>query len=188
MIEIIKEPASLSLRISVTKLCQLRCMYCMPGCGNEDNGDFNLLSFDDIMTFINFLKQHYYLSKVHITGGEPLLRPGIVNLIEKLSISGIGDIALTTNGQLLGDMAVSLRHAGLQRVNISLDSLNPENFRRLTGRGELFRTMEGIEAAVKYGFSHVKLNTVVLKNINNILNLLVSPERIYRMHNYLFKH
>ncbi|MFC1528430.1 GTP 3',8-cyclase MoaA [Candidatus Latescibacterota bacterium] len=156
-----------SLRISVTDNCQLRCLYCRPAEEDDISQHSDLLTFDTIINFVNFLNRHYQLSKVHITGGEPLVRPGIVELIKKLSAAGIGDIALTTNGQLLGKMAIPLKRAGLKRINISLDSLDTDNFHQLTRGGELYRTLEGVEAAIKSGLSPVKLNTVVLRHSND---------------------
>ena len=157
-----------SLRISVTDRCQLRCLYCMPPAeGNKKCCHTDLLTFSEIMNFVNLLKSHYSISKIHITGGEPLVRNGIVELIKRLSTTEICDIVLTTNGQLLVGMAKDLKRAGLRRVNISLDSLNPGNFYRLTGGGELHRTLAGIDAVIECGFSPIKLNTVVLNNIND---------------------
>ena len=167
MINCLRRINPVSLRISVTDRCQLRCLYCRPAEGNDKSHHANLLTFDNIINFVNFLNRHYLLSKIHITGGEPLVRREIVELVKRLSAAGIGDIALTTNGQLLGEMAAPLKRAGLKRINISLDSLDKDNFCRLTRGNELCRTLEGIEAAIESGFSPVKLNTVVLKNIND---------------------
>lgn len=162
-----KRKNPVSLRISVTDRCQLHCLYCMPPTdGNKNCCNSDLLTFGEIADFVNLLNCHYSISKIHITGGEPLVRKGIVELIKILSDTGICEIVLTTNGQLLGEMAEDLKKAGLRRVNISLDSLDPDNFRRLTGEGELHRTLAGIDAVIESGFSPIKLNTVVLKNIN----------------------
>ena len=157
----------ISLRISVTDLCQLRCTYCMPSEGVPKLACNETLSFEEILRLVRLIKSEFGLTKVHITGGEPLVRPGIVDLVAMLSSEGIDDLALTTNGQELTSMASYLKVAGLQRVNISLDTLKPELFKRLTRIGELTRTLEGIDAAIECGFSTIKLNMVVLEGVNN---------------------
>ena len=161
------ETTKISLRISVTDRCQLNCLYCNPPKKDEKCFHRDLLGYDEIAAFANFLNRNYGLSKVHITGGEPLLRPKIVKIIEKISVAGVEDIALTTNGQMFGDMATDLKRAGLRRVNISLDSLNDGNFQRLTHGGKLSHTLAGIEKAIDSGLHPVKLNTVVVRNRND---------------------
>ena len=156
---------ALSLRISVTDRCQMRCLYCMPSGSVGELHQNEVLSLDEILRFVGAIESNFGLSKVHITGGEPLMRPDIIELIEMLNCEGIADLALTTNAQLLGEMAWGLKRTGLRRINISLDSLNPETFRKLTG-GELGRTLAGLEAALSCGLSPVKLNTLVLRDIN----------------------
>ncbi len=157
----------ISLRISVTDRCQLRCLYCMPPEGVPKRDHQDILRFEEIVRFVRVLKSHYELSKVHITGGEPLVRPGIVKLVEMLATEGVEDLALTTNGQCLGPMARDLKLAGLDRVNISLDSLDEKTYALLTRGGQLKCTLEGIQAALREGFSPVKLNTVVLRGRND---------------------
>lgn len=156
-----------SLRISVTDLCQLRCSYCMPSEGVEKRAHTDILSFEEILRFVRTVKSRFGLSKVHITGGEPLVRPGVVDLVAMLAAEGIDDLALTTNAQNLGQSAKALKQAGLDRVNISLDSLDEGTFATLTGGGQLKHTLGGIEAALREGFSPIKLNTVVLKGCND---------------------
>ncbi len=155
-----------SLRISVTNRCQLQCLYCTPEKHKECGGAVTLTS-DEIVRFVKLITSSFSLNKLHITGGDPLMRPDIIELIERLNSKGIEHIVLTTNGQLLEKKAHALKKAGLSRINISLDSLNPDTFKRLTRGGELSCTLAGIEAAMKYGISPVKLNTVVLKGIND---------------------
>ena len=133
-----------------------------------------MLSYNEIIRFVNIVADSYRLDKVHITGGDPLMRPDIAELIGLLSAQGIEHIALTTNGQLLGEKAHSLKSAGLRRINISLDSLDTKTFRTLTRGGELNRTLAGIDAAVSCGISPVKLNMVVLKGINDHEKLLLA--------------
>lgn len=156
----------LSLRISVTDRCQLRCVYCMPPSGTPMKPRDEILSFEEIVRFVQLVKSEFGVSKVRITGGDPLVREGVVELVEMLARQGVDDLALTTNGQLLAEMAADLKRAGLRRVNVSLDSLNEQTFQALTGGGELQRTIEGIEAACRNELTPVKINTVVLGSHN----------------------
>ncbi|CAM3545730.1 GTP 3',8-cyclase MoaA [Paenibacillus lupini] len=154
------------LRISVTDRCNLRCLYCMPEEGMEFEDASNLLSYDHIVEVVQTAAE-LGISKLRITGGEPLVRPGLDGLIRRLkAIPGIDDIALTTNGMLLGKYAEALKDAGLNRVNISLDTLDPTRFKFIARRGDLKRVIEGIEAAGKAGLAPIKLNCVLLKGIN----------------------
>ncbi|MBM7565392.1 GTP 3',8-cyclase MoaA [Paenibacillus sacheonensis] len=154
------------LRISVTDRCNLRCLYCMPEEGVKFEPAENLLSYDQIAQVVR-AGAELGISKLRITGGEPLVRPGLPDLVRELaSIPGIRDISLTTNGVLLADQAEALRAAGLRRVNISLDTLDPARFRFIARRGDLQRVLQGIEAAAEAGFSPIKLNCVLLKGIN----------------------
>ncbi|RUS43579.1 GTP 3',8-cyclase MoaA [Cohnella sp. AR92] len=154
------------LRISVTDRCNLRCLYCMPEEGMTFMEQSKLLSFDDIAEVVE-TAAGFGISKLRITGGEPLVRPNLDQLIGRLSsISGIKEIALTTNGLLLANQAQKLKDAGLSRVNISLDTLDSARFRFIARRGELRRVLEGVEAAAKAGLGPIKLNCVLLKGIN----------------------
>ena len=165
-----RNPGPLTLRISVTERCQLRCAYCRPtdggtGCGRGSCGDE--LSFGAIVRLVRVVQSRFGLAGVRLTGGEPLLRPRLAALVEMLAAEGVQDIALTTNGQLLHEMAPELARAGLRRVNVSLDSLHPSAFERLTRGGELHRTLRGIHAALDCGLQPVKTNTVLLRGIND---------------------
>lgn len=154
------------LRISVTDRCNLRCLYCMPEEGVEFTESDNLLSYDDIVKVVE-AGAALGIKKLRITGGEPLIRPGLDGLIARLSsIPGITDIALTTNGIFLAKQAKALKAAGLTRVNISLDTLDAARFRFIARRGDLSRVLEGIEAAAEAGFDPIKLNCVLLKGVN----------------------
>lgn len=154
------------LRISVTDRCNLRCLYCMPEEGVEFAEASSLLSYDHIVQVVEAGARHG-IRKLRITGGEPLVRPDLDRLIARLSdIPGIEDIALTTNGIFLAKQAEALKKAGLNRVNISLDTLDPARFRFIARRGDLRRVLEGIEAAAEVGFDPIKLNCVLLKGIN----------------------
>jgi cyclic pyranopterin phosphate synthase len=156
------------LRISVIDRCNLRCIYCMP-----EEGISNLLPHDEILTYEEILKiveiaVDLGIKKVRITGGEPLLRKDIITFIEKLSkLEGLKDIGMTTNGVLLKKFARQLREGGLKRVNVSLDSLNPDKFKTITRLGSLSDVLEGIEEAKKVGLNPVKINMVVMRGIND---------------------
>ncbi len=152
------------LRISVTDRCNLRCSYCIP-CE-----DFVVLSHDDILRFseiVEVVRQGVELGveKLRLTGGEPLVRRDVVRLVEMLAgVSGIRDLAMTTNGILLEKFALPLAGAGLMRVNISLDTVDSEKFSRLTSGGDINQVFRGIEAARNAGLEPVKLNCVVTKS------------------------
>lgn len=149
------------LRISVTDLCNLRCTYCMPAEGIKLLPHDSILSFEEIYA-LTHRAVDLGINKVRLTGGEPLVRHGIVELVSMLgTIEGINDYAMTTNGALLPRYAHALRRAGLHRLNISLDTMDPEHFRKLTRIGELSEVLEGIDAAIDAGFDNIKLNCVV---------------------------
>lgn len=151
-------------RISVTDRCNLRCEYCMPAKGIELLNHNDILSFEEIAA-ITRTAVKMGIDKVRITGGEPLVRKGIAYLIKLLSkIDGIVDLSLTTNGQLLGEYANSLAEAGLQRINISLDTCDPVHYFKLTRGGDISNVVKGIIAAQKAGLLPIKLNCVVENN------------------------
>ncbi|MDP1623885.1 MAG: radical SAM protein [Bacteroidales bacterium] len=149
------------LRVSVTDRCNLRCTYCMPAEGIRLLEHKDILSFEEIVEVIREAVS-LGVAKVRITGGEPLVRKGILSLIEKITaIQGIRDFGLTTNGILLPEFAAGLAKAGLHRINISLDTLDPEKFRTITRGGDIRKVFKGIEAAKKAGLTPVKINCVV---------------------------
>ncbi len=149
------------LRISVTDRCNLRCNYCMPPEGVELIHHKEILSFEEIREIVSYCTQ-LGVNKVRITGGEPLVRRGVVDLVKMLSeINGIDDLSMTTNGALLDQFAAPLAAAGLNRVNISLDTLNPGNYRHITGIGDIRNVMAGIDAAVEAGLTPIKINCVI---------------------------
>lgn len=156
------------LRISVTDRCNLRCIYCMP-----EEGIKNLLPHDEILSYEEILQiikvaTTIGISKIRITGGEPLLRKNIESFIERVSrVDGIKDIGITTNGVLLKKYAKVLHEAGLKRVNVSLDSLDQNKFRTITRLGSLKEVLEGIEEAQRVGLNPVKINVVVMRGIND---------------------
>lgn len=156
------------LRISVIDRCNLRCVYCMP-----EEGITNLLPHYEILSYEEILKVveigiDLGITKIRVTGGEPLLRKGIVSFIERLAkIEGIQDIGMTTNGVLLKRFAKDLYNSGLKRVNVSLDSLDENKFRTITRVGLIYDVLESIEEADKVGLKPVKINVVVMKGIND---------------------
>jgi GTP 3',8-cyclase len=152
------------LRISVTDRCNLRCRYCMPEEGIELLRHEDILSFDEITSFTEVAVKHG-VNKVRITGGEPLVRKGIVMLVKMIAeVEGIKDLSMTTNGVLLKEFAGDLKTAGLHRVNISLDTTDPEKFEYITRGGNLNDVFEGIAAAKKAGLVPVKINCVISKS------------------------
>jgi len=154
------------LRISVTDRCNLRCVYCMSEEGIEQTSHHSILSYEEIHRVVE-AGAELGISKIRITGGEPLVRKNLTELIKKISHTpGIKDLAMTTNALLLPRYAEELKQAGLNRVNISLDSLNPEKYREITRCGELQQAIDGIDAALDHGLHPVKLNTVLMKGIN----------------------
>ncbi len=154
-----------NLRISVTDRCNIRCFYCMPEEGVQFMDRRDILSFEEIERFVRAAVP-LGVTKLRITGGEPLVRRDLPLLIEKLaSIPGIRDMALTTNAVLLEQHAKDLYAAGLRRLNIHLDTLDRERFRQITRRDDLPRVMAGIDAAVAAGFEKLKFNVVAVKNL-----------------------
>lgn len=155
------------LRISVTDRCNLRCRYCMGEEGVEQLTHNDILSYEDIVKVVT-AGAELGLAKIRITGGEPLVRNGIISLVEKIAaIDGITDLSMTTNGILLPRYAQDLKNAGLNRVNISLDSLNPERYHLITRCGELKQVLKGIETALELNLHPVKLNVVLMKGLND---------------------
>ena len=149
------------LRVSVTDRCNLRCTYCMPAEGVKLLDHKDILSFEEIVEII-CVAVDLGITKVRITGGEPLVRKGVISLIEKIaSINGIKDFGLTTNGILLPAFATDLAKAGLHRINISLDTLDPEKYSAITRGGDIRKVFDGINAAKRAGLMPVKINCVV---------------------------
>lgn len=149
------------LRISVTDRCNLRCLYCMPPEGIRLVDHSRILSFDRIADFTSRAVS-MGIEKVRITGGEPLVRKGIVELVKMIaSIKGVRELTMTTNGTLLEGFAVPLKAAGLDRINISMDTADPERYREITRGGDIKELINGIMAAKEAGLEPVKLNCVV---------------------------
>lgn len=149
------------LRISVTDRCNLRCRYCMPEEGIRLMSHQDILSFEEIMEVVSE-SVLLGITKVRITGGEPLVRKGVVNLVKMITrMQEIVDVGLTTNGILLEQYAEELAEAGLRRVNISLDTVNPEKYSRITRCGDIRKVFHGIDAAIKAKFNPIKINCVI---------------------------
>ncbi|MDR3570270.1 MAG: GTP 3',8-cyclase MoaA [Syntrophobacteraceae bacterium] len=155
------------LRLSITDRCNLRCVYCMPEEGVAKLDHSEMLSYEEIVRLAR-IAISMGISKVRITGGEPLVRKDALSLCESIaSLPGIASLTLTTNGVLLSDFAEGLFKAGIARVNISLDTLKPERFLRIARKDLFSRVWAGIMAADRAGFSPVKLNTVVMAGVND---------------------
>jgi cyclic pyranopterin phosphate synthase len=155
------------MRIAVTDRCNLRCQYCMPEEGVQTMDHKQILSFEEIFTVVE-VAASLGVKKIRLTGGEPLVRKDLEKLIFMISqIQGIEDISLTTNAIYLADRIDDLKAAGLNRVNISLDSLDADKFRELTRGGDLSRVLAGINAAIEKGLNPVKVNAVVIKGFND---------------------
>lgn len=169
------------LRISLTDRCNLRCRYCMPENGIEKFNHEDMLSLEELYAVIKIFEE-LGIDKIRFTGGEPLVRKGIVKLISQVSkLKGLKDITMTTNGILLKNYAKDLKEAGLNRVNISLDTLNEEKYRTITRGGNIRDVLEGIEAAKKVGLTPIKINTVLIGGFNDdeiedLVNLTVEEE------------
>jgi len=154
-----------NLRISVTDRCNIRCFYCMPAENVRFAPRSEILTFEEIERFVRVVAR-LGVNKLRLTGGEPLVRADMPRLVAMLAaVPGIDDIAMTTNGILLAEHAQALKDAGLDRLNISLDALNPETFKQITRREGFERVLEGIFAAQRAGFSKIKLNAVAIRGI-----------------------
>ena len=155
------------LRLSVTDRCNLRCRYCMPAEGLTMAGHDDVLSYEELLRIARAAVA-IGVEKIRVTGGEPLVRRGIVDFLRQLAaMPGLQRLVLTTNGMLLSEMAVPLRDAGVESLNISLDSLQPETFAAITRGGDLRRVLAGIAAAESAGFRFIKINVVVMRGVND---------------------
>ncbi len=162
------------LRISVTDRCNFRCTYCMPFDEYTWIDKKEILSFEEI-TRLTRLFVKLGVDKIRLTGGEPLVRQSIEELIGQLSqIHGLKDISLTTNGSLLAEKAASLKSAGLNRINVSVDTLDADKFKRITKRGDLDKVLQGLFTAKKVGLLPIKINAVIERGVNDddVLNLV----------------
>lgn len=155
------------LRLSVTDLCNYRCCYCMPEDGVCKKAHGEICALEELAGMAEAAVS-LGVKKIRITGGEPLVRKGILSLVERLAaLPGLEELTMTTNGSFLPELAAPLRQAGLDRLNVSLDTLRPERFSALTRGGDLGRVLEGLRAAGEAGFDKLKLNVVLLKGTND---------------------
>jgi GTP 3',8-cyclase len=155
-----------NLRISVTDRCNFRCTYCMPADNVEFMDRVNLLTFEEL-TRIATIVSKMGINRLRLTGGEPLMRKGLPQLIKMLSnVEGIDDIAMTTNAFFLKEHAKSLKEAGLKRLNVSLDALDPEKFKHVNRRDCLQQVLDGLQEAAQVGFKSIKINAVAMKNFS----------------------
>lgn len=155
------------LRVSVTELCNLRCKYCMPQEGIVKRSHEEMMTAEETISAVRAAAL-LGVDKVRVTGGEPLVKRGILRLCREIGeIEGIRELCITTNGTLLPEFAQGLRDAGVSRVNISIDTMNPDKYRSITRIGELDQVLRGIDAAFEAGFEKVKLNTVIMKGFND---------------------
>jgi cyclic pyranopterin phosphate synthase len=155
------------LRVSVTDRCNLRCQYCMPATGVRFRDPSEILTWEEILRVVRTAAR-LGVRRIRITGGEPTTRPGLVGFVREVAATpGVEDVSMSTNGMLFAPLAPALREAGLRRVNISLDSLRPERFRRLTRHGDWAQVWQAVEAALDLGLHPVKLNCVVLRGEND---------------------
>lgn len=154
-----------NLRVSVTDRCNIRCFYCMPNENVVFKPRNEILTFEEIERFVTALTK-VGVNRVRLTGGEPLVRADLPSLVQHLAaLPGIEDLSLTTNAVLLAQHAEALKIAGLNRLNISLDTLSPEMFEKLTRRDELDRVLEGIAAAQQVGFTRIRLNAIAIRGL-----------------------
>jgi cyclic pyranopterin phosphate synthase len=170
------------LRLAVTDRCNLRCVYCMPQQGVPFKAHEDILSYEDMVFFVEVAAETG-ISKVRLTGGEPLVRKGFASLVEQLAeIAGINDISLTTNGILLPRYAARLKAAGLRRVNVSLDTLQATRYAELTRGGSLAAALSGITAAFAAGLGPVKVNAVLLPATMEELDAFAALTRERALH------
>lgn len=156
------------LRLSLTDRCNLRCQYCMPPEGLDWIPPSSILQDDEIIQLLSTVFLPLGLRKLRLTGGEPLLRKGLPDLIARISaLDGLTDLALTTNGIFLASLAERLKAAGLKRINVSLDSLKPERFATITRGGDVTKVRAGIAKALEVGFDPVKVNVVIIPGTND---------------------
>jgi cyclic pyranopterin phosphate synthase len=155
------------LRISITDRCNLQCRYCVPQGLIAKLSQSEILTYEEILRVVR-IATRLGISKARVTGGEPLVRKGVYHfLAELVATDGLKDVSLTTNGVLLKNNLEKIRAAGISRINVSLDTLNPTKYREITGYDEFYRVWQGIEKAHKMGFYPIKLNIVALNGVND---------------------
>lgn len=154
------------LRLSITDRCNLRCRYCMPSEGVDKKCHGDLLSYEELVRIVKAFSK-LGIDKVRLTGGEPLVRKDVHELVQQIKkIKDIRELVLTTNGILLSEQLTKLKHAGLDRINISIDSLKKDKYAQITSGGDLSKVLKGIEEAIQMGMTPVKINVVLIKDFN----------------------
>ena len=168
------------MRMSVTELCNLRCRYCMPEDGVCKKSHFEMLTEDEMVQAVQAAAS-LGIIKLRITGGEPLVKKNVVSICERCaSVEGIQEVCLTTNGVLLPQLALPLKKVGVKRLNISLDTLDPEKYAYITRIGVMDKALAGLEAALSAGFDKIKVNAVLIGGFNdNEIRDMVNLTRIY---------
>ncbi|MGZ3407609.1 MAG: GTP 3',8-cyclase MoaA [Polyangia bacterium] len=154
------------LRVSLTDRCNYRCLYCMPEAGVDLVPKADVLTFEEVERLVRVMMR-FGVRRVRLTGGEPTVRKDVVTLVERLGALGLDDLAMTTNGERLVELARPLRRAGLTRLNVSLDTLDAAKFHAITRRGDLERVLAGVEMAREVGFTDTKINAVVMGGVND---------------------
>jgi cyclic pyranopterin phosphate synthase len=154
------------LRVSLTDRCNYRCLYCMPEEGVDLVPKADVLTFEEVERLVRVMMR-FGVRRVRLTGGEPTVRKDVVALVERLGALGLDDLAMTTNGERLVELAAPLRRAGLSRLNVSIDTLDAARFRAITRRGNLERVLAGVEMAREVGFRGTKINCVVMGGVND---------------------
>jgi len=154
------------LRLSITDRCNLRCVYCLPGTEFEKLPSREILSYEEFLRLAG-VAAGLGLRKIRVTGGEPLVRQGVVDFLRRLTrVPGVAKVCLTTNGVLLADLAADIFAAGVRHLNLSLDTLDASRYAEITGRDHLARVLAGLEQALRLGFAPVKINCVALRGLN----------------------
>ena len=155
------------LRVSITDRCNFRCVYCMPEDGVPWLPKDSILSFEEIVQIVRAAAEIHGIRRVKLTGGEPTVRHGLLDLVRMLRQTNLlEDLSLTTNGMLLQDLALPLREAGLDRVTVSMDSLRPDRFKTITRTGDLAQVMKGLDRCEDVGFTSIKVNCVTMRGTN----------------------
>ena len=154
------------LRVSLTDRCNYRCLYCMPEAGVDLVPKSDVLTFEEVERLVRVMMR-FGVRRVRLTGGEPTVRKDVVALVERLGALGLADLAMTTNGERLVELAAPLKRAGLSRLNVSIDTLDAAKFHAITRRGDLARVLAGVERAREVGFEGTKINAVVMGGVND---------------------
>lgn len=175
------------LRVSVTDRCNLRCVYCMPEAGIVLKRHRDIISYENILVLVRAAAE-LGIDKVRLTGGEPLVRKGVSYLVKRIkAIPGIKELVMTTNGVLLSKMAAELKEAGLDRLNISLDTIDPGKYKKITRIGDITHVLDGIDAAAAAGFKNTKINVVIIPGFNDSDNDVAAMKKFCKSRGLLLQ-